>query len=173
LPTWDGQNLLLPIDGDSRSNCSGSAGGRDNVGNDKLNNRCVTMQTLKTTAWIRRLQPGSDMNNTGELMKETIGTLFRRAALHCSNPDCGILTSAATIKDNGAVNIGEAAHIYGRTELSKRYNPEMTAAKRRANHGLAAPTARLRFSLTPSSKISCVAPGLPCRHGLRFRRRRR
>src|SRR5216684_6564109 len=70
------------------------------------------------------------MSITGEFTKETIETLIKRAALHCSNPDCGILTSAATIKDNGAVSIGEAAHIYGRTELSKRYNPEMTAAER-------------------------------------------
>jgi hypothetical protein len=70
------------------------------------------------------------MSATGEFTKDTIELLMRRAALHCSNPDCGVLTSAPTTKNDGSINLGEAAHIYGRTERSKRYNLEMTQAER-------------------------------------------
>jgi len=70
------------------------------------------------------------MSLSGEFSKETIDLLAKRAALHCSNPDCGVLTSAPTVSIAGAINIGEAAHIYGRTEKSKRYNAILTHTER-------------------------------------------
>jgi hypothetical protein len=70
------------------------------------------------------------MTLAGEFSKETVDLLAKRAALHCSNPDCGVLTSAPTVSIAGAINIGEAAHIYGRTEKSKRYNQILTNTER-------------------------------------------
>lgn len=39
--------------------------------------------------------------------------LAKRAANRCSNPDCGAITSGPADDPSKAVNIGEAAHIYG------------------------------------------------------------
>ncbi len=47
----------------------------------------------------------------------------------CSNPDCGALTSGPTSEAAGAVLIGEAAHIYGRTSTSARFKEGMTEAE--------------------------------------------
>jgi hypothetical protein len=61
-----------------------------------------------------------------------IATLAKRAANQCSNPDCGATTSGPAEDPNGAVNVGEAAHIYGANPGSARYDPEMTPAERSA-----------------------------------------
>ena len=61
----------------------------------------------------------------GRFSTETIHTLSKRAALLCSNPDCGALTSGPTETASGSVNIGEAAHIYGRTSSAARYKPDL------------------------------------------------
>ena len=70
------------------------------------------------------------MTKTGRFLAETIETLSKRAALQCSNPDCGVLTTGPTSDTSGAINIGEAAHIYGLTEGSARFNPFMTTTER-------------------------------------------
>lgn len=61
-----------------------------------------------------------------------IATLAKRAANQCSNPDCGATTSGPAEDPNDAVNVGEAAHIYGANPGSARYDPEMTSAARSA-----------------------------------------
>lgn len=70
------------------------------------------------------------MTSIGKFTVSTIETLARRAAFHCSNPDCCVLTTGPTASDSGAINIGEAAHIYGRTEGSARFNITITPAMR-------------------------------------------
>jgi hypothetical protein len=66
------------------------------------------------------------MASEGRFSAETIQTLSRRAALLCSNPDCGVLTSGPTEDADSSINIGEAAHIYGRTSMAARYKAELT-----------------------------------------------
>ena len=65
----------------------------------------------------------------GKFSLETVQTLSKRAALICSNPDCGALTSGLTDDTSGSINIGEAAHISGRAGSSARYKPELTVAE--------------------------------------------
>lgn len=61
-----------------------------------------------------------------------IAILVKRAANRCSNPDCGAITSGPTEDPNDAVNVGEAAHIYGANPGSARYEPSMTSTERSA-----------------------------------------
>ncbi|HDR9148184.1 TPA: HNH endonuclease [Burkholderia vietnamiensis] len=61
-----------------------------------------------------------------------IAILVKRAANRCSNPDCGAITSGPTADPNDAVNVGEAAHIYGANPGSARYEPNMTSTERSA-----------------------------------------
>ena len=69
------------------------------------------------------------MISDGKFSAETVLTLSKRSALLCSNPDCGALTSGPTAETNSSLNIGEAAHIYGRTNASARYKPDLTIAE--------------------------------------------
>lgn len=64
--------------------------------------------------------------------QSVIHTLARRAANRCSNPDCGAITSGPTDAPDGAVNVGEAAHIYGVNPGSARHDPNMISADRGA-----------------------------------------
>lgn len=61
-----------------------------------------------------------------------VTTLAKRSANRCANPDCGAVTSGPTDDPNRAVNVGEAAHIYGANPGSARYNPGMTSVERSA-----------------------------------------
>ena len=61
-----------------------------------------------------------------------IATIAKRAANRCSNPDCGALTSGPTEDPSSAINVGEAAHIYGANPGSARYDPAMASADRSA-----------------------------------------
>lgn len=65
----------------------------------------------------------------GKFLADTVDTLARRAALICSNPDCGILTAGPAANDIDSVNLGEAAHIFGRTETSARFNRDLSPAE--------------------------------------------
>jgi len=47
----------------------------------------------------------------------------------CSNPDCVALTSGPASEDQSSINLGEAAHIYGRTSVSARFKPGFTEAE--------------------------------------------
>ncbi|MBD3812519.1 MAG: HNH endonuclease [Betaproteobacteria bacterium] len=64
--------------------------------------------------------------------QSVIVTLAKRAANRCSNPDCGAITSGPTDAPDGAVNVGEAAHIYGANPGSARYDVAMDSADRSA-----------------------------------------
>ncbi|MGM4903017.1 HNH endonuclease [Tardiphaga sp. 866_E4_N2_1] len=65
----------------------------------------------------------------GRFSTDTIEVLGKRAALTCSNPDCGALTSGPTIHELGSVNIGEAAHIFGLTPRSARYTASLSTSE--------------------------------------------
>lgn len=69
------------------------------------------------------------MGGDGKFTAETVLTLSKRAALLCSNPDCGTLTSGPAEETTNSINIGEAAHIYGRTSTSARYKPDLSVAE--------------------------------------------
>jgi hypothetical protein len=69
------------------------------------------------------------MASEGRFSVETIQTLSKRAALLCSNPDCGALTSGPTADVGTSINIGEAAHIYGRTSSAARYKADLTISE--------------------------------------------
>ena len=69
------------------------------------------------------------MATLGRFSGETIETLGKRAALTCSNPDCGALTAGPTVDEIGSVNLGEAAHIFGLTPKSARYTASLTATE--------------------------------------------
>ena len=58
--------------------------------------------------------------------KSVIDTLAKRAANWCSNPECRTFTSGPSETPEKAINIGEAAHIYGAKEGAARYRSEMT-----------------------------------------------
>ena len=65
-----------------------------------------------------------------DFSKNTIETLAKRAAYKCSNPDCRVNTVGPNSNPKKSTKIGEAAHILGARENSKRYNPNMTDAAR-------------------------------------------
>src|ERR1700761_764747 len=65
----------------------------------------------------------------GKFSSETVLTLSRRAALLCSNPDCKTLTTGPAEQTTGSINIGEAAHIYGRTAASARHKADLSLAE--------------------------------------------
>jgi hypothetical protein len=65
----------------------------------------------------------------GRFSADIVLTLSKRAALLCSNPDCGALTSGPTAKESGSTNIGEAAHIFGRTSTSARHKPDLAVSE--------------------------------------------
>jgi hypothetical protein len=62
--------------------------------------------------------------------KSVIETLAKRAANWCSNSECRILTSGPSDSPDKAINIGEAAHIYGAKKGSARYRDDMTDTSR-------------------------------------------
>jgi len=61
-----------------------------------------------------------------EFSKTVKEVLARRAALLCSNPDCRTTTAGPSADPSKAVNIGEAAHIFGAMPGAARYRVDMT-----------------------------------------------
>lgn len=66
----------------------------------------------------------------GEFRRSTVVLLAARAANRCSNPDCMAITSGPSIEADSAINVGEAAHIYGARQGSARYSVSMTYDER-------------------------------------------
>jgi hypothetical protein len=66
----------------------------------------------------------------GEFKRSTVMALASRAANMCSNPDCLALTSGPSSEDASAVNVGEAAHIFGGKPGAARWDPSMTDEER-------------------------------------------
>lgn len=62
--------------------------------------------------------------------KLTIETLAKRARHTCSNPDCRVSTTGPHNQPNKSTTLGEAAHIHGAREGSKRYKIEMNNRER-------------------------------------------
>jgi hypothetical protein len=62
--------------------------------------------------------------------RQVAAILAQRAGNICSNPDCSALTSGPAEEQNRAVNVGEAAHIYGARAGAARFNPEMSDSAR-------------------------------------------
>lgn len=65
-----------------------------------------------------------------EFSTTTKDVLAKRAAQLCSNPDCRTTTSGPTADPLKAINIGEAAHIFGSLPGSARYRADMTDGAR-------------------------------------------
>ena len=70
------------------------------------------------------------MSMDDRFKQSVVVVLAKRAANRCSNPDCGAITSGPTDEPNRAINVGEAAHIYGANPGSARYDIGMTSADR-------------------------------------------
>ncbi|MGO4728204.1 MULTISPECIES: hypothetical protein [unclassified Inquilinus] len=71
------------------------------------------------------------MNEDSERFnKGIVDTIARRAGNICSNPDCGALTSGPAEDEKRAINVGEAAHIYGARQGSARFNSLMSDSER-------------------------------------------
>lgn len=62
--------------------------------------------------------------------QSTVLALSRRAANRCSNPACQAITSGPSDCPDKAVNVGEAAHIYGANPGSARYDSDMATGER-------------------------------------------
>jgi hypothetical protein len=58
------------------------------------------------------------------------GTLAKRVAFRCSNPDCCTPTSGPQSEPHGAINIGVAAHICAASRGGKRYDPNQSGSER-------------------------------------------
>jgi hypothetical protein len=70
------------------------------------------------------------MTSENRFKQSIVNTLAKRAAMHCSNPDCQAITSGPTEEPLGSINVGEAAHIFGANPGSARFDPSMTPAER-------------------------------------------
>ncbi len=65
-----------------------------------------------------------------DFSKETIDILAKRAGFRCSNPDCRRQTVGPNMDPTKSTLIGEAAHIYGAREGSKRFLANMSDSNR-------------------------------------------
>jgi hypothetical protein len=65
-----------------------------------------------------------------EFSKATKEVLGKRAAFLCSNPDCRTTTAGPTSDPLKALNIGEAAHIFGAYPGAARFREEMSDGAR-------------------------------------------
>ena len=72
------------------------------------------------------------MSSNPDFKKTTVETIAKRAGYKCSNPDCRVNTIGPNTNPNKTTKIGEAAHIYGARQNSKRYEPKMTNIARKA-----------------------------------------
>ncbi|MEI4507390.1 hypothetical protein WBQ88_16900 [Sphingopyxis sp. CCNWLW253] len=70
------------------------------------------------------------MASEDRFKQAVVATLAKRAANICSNPDCQAITSGPSNEPSKAVNVGEAAHIYGANLGSARHDPDMASADR-------------------------------------------
>lgn len=59
-----------------------------------------------------------------------VEAIAKRAGYVCTNPDCGALTTGPAETAGAAVNLGEAAHIFGARPGSARYSNSMSDAER-------------------------------------------
>ena len=72
------------------------------------------------------------MATSDRFKQNVIATIAKRAGNRCSNPDCGAITSGPADAPTGSVNVGEAAHIYGASPGSARYDGAMPSSDRSA-----------------------------------------
>lgn len=72
------------------------------------------------------------MVNGSRFKQPAVDVLARRAANICSNPDCVAITSGPTLDVEGTTNVSEAAHIYGASSGSSRFDSAMSPAERSA-----------------------------------------
>jgi hypothetical protein len=71
--------------------------------------------------------------NRDEFSAKTKASLAARAGYRCSNLTCRRLTTRPAWQDTeGALNLGEAAHIYAASPKGPRYNASMTSDERKA-----------------------------------------
>lgn len=69
-------------------------------------------------------------SNRDGFAQSLVTTLAKRSANQCANPDCNAITSGPSGVRTRAVNVGQAAHIFGASPGSARYDPAMSSAER-------------------------------------------
>ena len=67
-----------------------------------------------------------------EFGKSVVDILAKRAAQMCSNTNCRVITAGPADDPQKAINVGEAAHIYGAREGAARFRDDMTDTTRAA-----------------------------------------
>jgi hypothetical protein len=72
------------------------------------------------------------MTSGPDFSEGTKGTLAKRAAQICSNPECRRPTSGPHSDETKAINLGEAAHIRAARPGQARYDANMTDEQRQA-----------------------------------------
>ncbi len=72
------------------------------------------------------------MARSSDFDKKTKDKLERRVNSKCSNPSCRRSTTAANTSNDGALNIGEAAHICAASPGGARYDPGMSEDERKS-----------------------------------------
>ncbi|WP_411878399.1 HNH endonuclease [Polaromonas sp. YR568] len=65
-----------------------------------------------------------------DFTRQTVDVLAKRSANTCANPDCSAITSGPASDESKALNVGEAAHIFGARPGSARFDESMTDATR-------------------------------------------
>jgi len=67
-----------------------------------------------------------------DFSKKDVEIIAKRAGYICSFPSCGVPTIGPATTSQDAVNLGEAAHIYGASPNGPRYSSSQTAGERRS-----------------------------------------
>lgn len=70
------------------------------------------------------------LSSPEKFSKTVIDTIAKRASNICSNIDCAAITSGPAETEAKAINVGEAAHIYGARPGSSRFNERMSDIER-------------------------------------------
>jgi len=72
------------------------------------------------------------MQKRDDFSQKTKDILARRVGTHCSNPNCGKLTSGPQEDPKKALNIGVAAHITAASPAGQRYDKTLTNEQRKS-----------------------------------------
>jgi hypothetical protein len=65
-----------------------------------------------------------------DFSSQIVDILAKRSANICSNPDCAAITSGPASDEKKALNVGEAAHIFGARPGSARFDESMSDSTR-------------------------------------------
>lgn len=92
----------------------------------------LTKKVEKSIMTVLVLERRKTMARASDFDKKTKDKLERRVNSRCSNPSCRRSTSAANTSSDGALNIGEAAHICAASQGGPRFDPSMSEDERKS-----------------------------------------